>query len=388
MPDSILFTIFLIFTGSALVATLALFARQAMIVGYILLGMLLGPHMLGLVQDPDLISQMSHIGIIFLLFLLGLDLPPRKLMGMLGETVIVTGLSSLAFFVIAALVLRLAGFGWLETLIASAAFTFSSTIIGLKLLPTTILHHRRTGEIIISILLFQDVLAIILLMAIEMAGTGGADTRRLLMLMLALPGLFGLAMWLARWLVVPLIARFDTIQEYVFLLTIGWCLGIAELAGALGLSQEIGAFMAGVALASSPVAQYIAESLKPLRDFFLIIFFFALGAGFDPMLLPQIWVPALALALLALLVKPWVFRRLLVHAGEDPQRSAEIGVRLGQISEFALLVAVLAQQNGVIPERASILVQAATLLTFIASGYWVVMRYPTPVAVNEKLRRN
>ncbi|HHH46853.1 MAG TPA: cation:proton antiporter [Thiotrichales bacterium] len=388
MPDSILFTIFLIFTGSALVATLALFARQAMIVGYILLGMLLGPHMLGLVQDPDLISQMSHIGIIFLLFLLGLDLPPRKLMGMLGETVIVTGLSSLAFFVIAAIVLRLAGFGWIETLIASAAFTFSSTIIGLKLLPTTILHHRRTGEIIISILLFQDVLAIILLMAIEMAGTGEADTRRLFVLTLALPGLFGLALWLARRLVVPLIARFDTIQEYVFLLTIGWCLGIAELAGAMGLSQEIGAFMAGVALASSPVAQYIAESLKPLRDFFLIIFFFALGAGFDPMLLPQIWMPALALALLALLVKPWVFRRLLVRAGEDPQRSAEIGVRLGQISEFALLVAVLAQQNGVIPERASILVQAATLLTFIASGYWVVMRYPTPVAVNEKLRRN
>ena len=388
MPDSILFTIFLIFPGSALVATLALFARQAMIVGYILLGMLLGPHMLGLVQDPDLISQMSHIGIIFLLFLLGLDLPPRKLMGMLGETVIVTGLSSLAFFVIAAIVLRLAGFGWIETLIASAAFTFSSTIIGLKLLPTTILHHRRTGEIIISILLFQDVLAIILLMAIEMAGTGEADTRRLFVLTLALPGLFGLALWLARRLVVPLIARFDTIQEYVFLLTIGWCLGIAELAGAMGLSQEIGAFMAGVALASSPVAQYIAESLKPLRDFFLIIFFFALGAGFDPMLLPQIWMPALALALLALLVKPWVFRRLLVRAGEDPQRSAEIGVRLGQISEFALLVAVLAQQNGVIPERASILVQAATLLTFIASGYWVVMRYPTPVAVNEKLRRN
>ncbi len=388
MHDSILFTIFLIFTGSALVATLALFARQAMIVGYILLGMLLGPHMLGLVQDPDLISQMSHIGIIFLLFLLGLDLPPRKLMGMLGETVIVTGLSSLAFFVIAAIVLRLAGFGWIETLIASAAFTFSSTIIGLKLLPTTILHHRRTGEIIISILLFQDVLAIILLMAIEMAGTGEADTRRLFVLTLALPGLFGLALWLARRLVVPLIARFDTIQEYVFLLTIGWCLGIAELAGAMGLSQEIGAFMAGVALASSPVAQYIAESLKPLRDFFLIIFFFALGAGFDPMLLPQIWMPALALALLALLVKPWVFRRLLVRAGEDPQRSAEIGVRLGQISEFALLVAVLAQQNGVIPERASILVQAATLLTFIASGYWVVMRYPTPVAVNEKLRRN
>ena len=388
MSDSIVFTIFLIFTGSALVATLALFARQAMIVGYILLGMLLGPHVLGLVQDPELISQMSHIGIIFLLFLLGLDLPPRKLMGMLGETVVVTGLSALAFFVIAAIVSRLAGFGWLETLIASAAFTFSSTIIGLKLLPTTILHHRRTGEIIISILLFQDVLAIILLMAIEMAGTGGADTRRLLMLTLALPGLFGLAMWLARRLVVPLIARFDTIQEYVFLLTIGWCLGIAELAGALGLSQEIGAFMAGVALASSPVAQYIAESLKPLRDFFLIIFFFALGAGFDPMLLPQIWLPALALALLALLVKPWVFRRLLVRAGEDPQRSAEIGVRLGQISEFALLVAVLAQQNGVISERASILVQAATLLTFIASGSWVVMRYPTPVAVNEKLRRN
>ena len=388
MHDSIVFTIFLIFTGSALVATLALFARQAMIVGYILLGVALGPHVLGLVEDPALIAQMSHIGIIFLLFLLGLDLPPGKLMAMLGETVTITGASSVLFFLTAAGVAWLAGLDPVECLVIAMAFTFSSTIIGLKLLPTTILHHRRTGEIIISILLFQDVLAIVLLLAVEMAGGEAAGIRRWLELGLSLPALFGAAMLLARYLVIPLIARFDTIQEYVFLLTIGWCLGIAELAGALGLSQEIGAFLAGVALASSPIAQYIAESLKPVRDFFLILFFFALGAGFDPAMLDRVWLPALALAALALLFKPWVFRFLLSRAGEDPQRSMEIGVRLGQISEFALLVAVLAQANGVIGERASALLQAASILTFIASGYWVVMRYPTPVAVNERLRRN
>lgn len=388
MHDSIVYTIFLIFTGSAVVATLALFARQAMIVGYILLGSLFGPHALGLVEDPALIGQMSHIGIIFLLFLLGLDLPPGKLMAMLRETVTVTGLSALAFFLPAAGILYLAGLKPMEVLIGAMAFTFSSTIIGLKLLPTTVLHHRRTGEIIISILLFQDVLAIVLLLAVETAGGAMPGTGRLLLPALALPGVLLASLLLARHGVVPLLARFDTIQEYVFLLTIGWCLGIAELAGVIGLSQEIGAFLAGVALANSPIAQYIAESLKPLRDFFLVLFFFAMGAGFDPRTLGVVWVPALALALLALVLKPRVFRRLLERAGEDPGRSAEIGVRLGQISEFALLIAVFAQANGVIGAPASALIQAATLLTFIASGYWVVMRYPTPVAVNERLRRN
>jgi Kef-type K+ transport system membrane component KefB len=174
----------------------------------------------------------------------------------------------------------------------------------------------------------------------------------------------------------------------VFLLAIGWCLGLAELAHGLGLSREIGAFIAGVALASSRIALFIAESLKPLRDFFLVIFFFTLGAGLDVAKLVDVLVPSVLLAALLLAVKPLVFRALLVRSGENSPRATEIGLRLGQNSEFALLIAMLALHTGVIGDQAAYLLQLTTILTMMVSMYLIVFRYPTPIAVRDDLRRN
>ncbi len=386
--DPLVFTIFVIFTGAALLATVALFARQALLVAYIVLGVLLGPWGLGVVTDPQLISGISQIGIIFLLFLLGLNLPLEKLYSLVGESLRVTGISSAVFGVLGMGVGWLFGFTLTEQLVIGAAMMFSSTIIGLKLLPTTILHHQHTGEIIISVLLLQDLIAIVILMLLQIQGGAEIGMVQLILLGASLPLLFVIAYLLEKFVLIKLLQRFDTIQEYIFLLTIGWCLGMAELAGLMGLSHEIGAFIAGVALATNPIALFIAESLKPLRDFFLVIFFFSLGAGFDLGALQSVLVPALVLAAAAMLLKPWVFGYLLRHSGEAPARSHEVGVRLGQISEFSLLIAVLALELNVVGREASYLIQAATILTFMASSYFIVLKYPTPIAVNERLRRD
>ena len=157
LADPIIFYIFLIFTGAAILATIALYARQSLLVVYILLGVVLGPSVLGLVSDPELIREISHIGIMFLLFLLGINLPPQKLLLMLRKTTLVTGISSLLFLAIGMGCALLFGFAFFESIIIGAAMMFSSTIIGLKLLPTTVLHHQHTGEIIVSILLMQDI---------------------------------------------------------------------------------------------------------------------------------------------------------------------------------------------------------------------------------------
>jgi len=386
--DSIVFTVFLVFTGAALFATLALYARQSLLVAYILLGVLLGPWGLELVDDPELIRDISEFGIIFLLFLLGLNLQPQELARMMRKTTLVTLISS-ALFALAGFAIALAfGFTLMEGLLIGGAATFSSTIVGLKLLPTTMLHHQRTGEVIISILLLQDLLAIVLLLVVQGSSSGEMPLSELLLLILALPGLVLLAWLLNRYLLLPLIRRFDRIQEYIFLMTIGWCLGVAELASLLGLSAEIGAFIAGVTLASSPIALFIAESLKPLRDFFLVLFFFSLGAGFDLGMIEQVLLPALLLAAVMMLLKPPVFRRLLLRTGESEKRSHEVGYRLGQMSEFSLLLAVLALEMGVIGSQASYLIQLATLLTFLVSSYLVVLRFPTPIAVSDALRRD
>jgi Kef-type K+ transport system membrane component KefB len=125
-----------------------------------------------------------------------------------------------------------------------------------------------------------------------------------------------------------------------------------------------------------------------LRDFFLVMFFFSLGAGFDLSMLTLVFLPAALFALLTIVGKPWVFSLLLQRHGESAYRSKEIGARLGQLSEFSLLIAVLALQSGAIGAEASYLIQLATLLSFFASTYLVVLRYPTPIALTDELRRN
>ena len=390
MTDDIVFSIFLIFTGAAVFATASLFARQTMLVAYIALGLMVGPYGFGLMGDVHMVQEIAHIGIIFLLFLLGLNLIPQKLVALFRKTSIVTGVTSGTFALGGALISHLLGFNLAESLIIGAAMMFSSTIIGLKLLPTTVLHHQITGELMISILLLQDLIAIIILLLIELQSGAQVGAQEVIILLLGLPALIGFAVLFERYVLSMLFARFDQIQEYVFLVVIGWCLGMAEFATLLGLSHETGAFIAGVAAASSPISAFVAEILKPLRDFFLVIFFFSIGAAYDWRVLMDplaVLLPALLLAGFALLLKPWLFRVLLLRAGEKPVRAKEVGVRMANVSEFSLLIAVLALTSGVIGAEASYVIQTTTLLTFIASSYWIVLFYPSPMAVKDELRQ-
>ncbi len=387
-PDLVT-SFFLIFTGAAVLATLALFTRQPLLVAYIVLGGLLGPHGLAWVTDPILLSEIAEIGIIFLLFLLGLDMQPRNLAHSLRQALLVGFLSSIVFLVTGFGLGVVFGYTIIESLIIGAAMMFSSTIIGIKLLPTTVLHHRHTGELVVSLLLFQDLIAIVFLIVI---GWKDVDAEpqglQLLQVLVSLPLLVGFAFVFVRFVLLKLMAKFDVFQEFIFLVAIGWCLGFAELARFVGLSLEIGAFIGGVALATSPISQYIAESLRPLRDFFLILFFFSIGAGFDTGVLPAIAVPALILALAMLVLKPVIFRFLLASQQESQAQSWEVGFRLGQISEFSLLTAYLAASGAIISSEASYLIQATAILTFLVSSYVVVFRYPTPIALSDRLRRD
>ena len=205
---------------------------------------------------------------------------------------------------------------------------------------------------------------------------------------MALPSLILFAFAMERYVLVKLLARFDRTQEYVFLLSIGWCLSLSVLGQTLGLSEDIGAFVAGVTLAASPISLFIAESLKPLRDFFLVMFFFAVGATFNFGFAAQIVIPACILALLMLFLKPLCFRLLFVKAGEKKPVAKEVGLRLGQASEFSLLVASIALGANLISDVASNLIQATTILTFIVSSYLVVLKYPTPMSLSDKMRKD
>ncbi len=389
LSSGIIESFFLIFTGAAVLATVALYTRQPVLIAYILVGCLLGPHGFKLVSDPRLLSEIAQFGIIFLLFLVGLDLPPNKLRHMAGKTVLTALGSTVVFFAVGFGVMAAFGFTVIEAVITGIAVTFSSTIIGIKLLPTTVLHHKHIGEIVISLLLIQDLLAIMALLIL--AGYGDVETSALndlATVVLALP-LVSLTAYLGvRYVLLPLIKRFDVFHEYIFLLALGWCLGIASLAAFAGLSLEIGAFIAGVSLATSPISQYIAENLRPLRDFFLVLFFFSVGAGLNISMLMNVLLPTVVLAAALIVVKPAVFAFLLTVQGETKETSREIGYRLGQASEFSLLLSYVAVGAALLSNEAAHIIQGATVLTLVVSSYLVIFRYPSPIAPSAKLRRD
>ncbi|MBL6744434.1 MAG: cation:proton antiporter [Pseudomonadales bacterium] len=383
--ESLLFSFFLIFTGAALISTVALFFRQPLLVAYIVLGVILGPFGLEYIADASLLSDIAEFGILFLLFLLGLDMQPIKLLGTLKKTFLVTLASTAVFFLLGYSTGLLFNYSGTESLVIGFAMVFSSTIIGIKLLPTTVLHQKHMGELMVGILLLQDFIAIFILAFLD---SNNIDQGNALRVLLAFPVLIIFAYLTTRFVLIKLIARFDHFKEYIFLLAIGWCLGLAALAAEIGLSAEIGAFVAGVSLATSPIALFIAYSLKPLRDFFLILFFFSLGAQLNIGLLSEVIAPALLLAALALSLKPIVFRYLLRRFSERNRLAWDAGLRLGQISEFSLLIAFVATQSGVIGELASLTIQAAAIVSFLISSYIVVFFCPTPIAINSKLRRD
>ncbi|MBP9727597.1 MAG: cation:proton antiporter [Gammaproteobacteria bacterium] len=390
--QQIVFLLFIIFSGAAVLSTVALFTRQSLLVAYMALGIILGPWCADVVREPERIAAIGDVGIIFLLFLLGLHLHPQNLWGMLKKVSWIALVSSLAFGLLGFVTMLLFKYTIMEAFVTGIAMMFSSTIIGLKLLPTTVLHHQHTGELMISILLMQDIIAIVALLVLQAcAGSAASDVSAWVdfgIIAISFPLLIVIAYLFQRFFLVRLLERFDTVQEYIFLISVGWCLAMAELAHVMKLSPQIGAFIAGVAIAAHPISLYIAESLKPLRDFFLVLFFFAIGASFNVGSLMMTAIPAIVLSVIALVAKPYIFSWLFRQAHESKAVSFEVGVRMGQISEFSLLVGYVAASSKLISMEVSSLIQAATMITFVISCYWVVIKYPTPLALTEKLRKD
>ncbi len=386
--ETLTFSFFLIFSGAAVLASIALYTRQPLIIAYIVLGALIGPYGLELVTDIELLEDSGHVGIIFLLFLLGLDMQPQALLAVAKKATLVALASCAVFAATGFGIAHIFGFTLAECIVIGAAMMFSSTIISIKLLPTTVLHHKHAGELIIGLLLIQDLIAIFVLIILFSSESGQFNLNEITMALVSLPVLSLAAFLLVKFCLLPLIHRFDRFHEYIFLLAIGWCLSVAEAAAALNLSAEIGAFIGGITLATSPISQYIAINLKPLRDFFLILFFFALGARFDLTLLSDILVPALLLAGAMTVLKPVVFRGLLQGLKEHRDLAWSVGFRLGQNSEFSLLIAYVAAGRLLIGKEASHLIQATAILTFLISTYIVIFNFVTPMAPTDRLRRD
>jgi glutathione-regulated potassium-efflux system ancillary protein KefC len=385
--QEIFFEISMLVAAASILAWLATLSHQPIIIAYLACGVIAGPWGLRLIKHVELIDTVSEIGVTLLLFLAGMVLHPNRLVKLFKRAAFVTLTNCAISAMITYGIVLLFGYTRTDALYASLALMFSSTILVIKLLPTTTLHQKHMGSISIAILIAQDLIAVLVLIFI---GSGGTGSLLDLALLLLLKGpVFTIAVLLTEQFVLrKMLRQSDRYHEVLFLLCLGWCLGLSTLAEHLGLSYEVGAFIAGVAIARNPISRFLTESLKPFRDFFLMFFFFTLGAKLDPSMAKVVWLPALIIAAIVLGTRPLILRWLFRATGEESQFSRAAGIRLGQASEFGLIIAIAASHANQISAKASQMTQLAIIFTMIVSSYIVVFTLPTPLGTKAKLKQD
>lgn len=373
--DNIILEFVMIFVGASILAALFLYFRQSVILAYILLGIIIGPWGLGLIEDSSHIDKIANVGIILLLFLAGLELHPERLHKLFRKLSSVTLGTCLLFAVISFVFCLFFGFTLWDSLIIGLSLMFSSTVIGLKMLPEKKSENNSVAEVMTGVLLFQDILAVLVIMFIR-----SEAKHHFLADMPVLAGKMVLIILFShlgvKYIIHNLFSRFDTIKEYSIILSLGWCLLIAETAEISGFSHELGAFIAGISMASLSNAEEVSEMLKPLREFFLVLFFFSVGAKFDFLLSGTVIIPGILLGILMLVIKPLVFFFAFRVIKEEQATAVELSTRLGQCSEFSILVALIATELNKISSSGSNLIQLVTIFTFILSTYLVSNHLP------------
>lgn len=336
-------------------ALFALFARKARIptiVGYLMAGVFLGP-MMHIVKDADAISLISEIGIALLLFLVGLELEFAKIRD-LGKVALLSGTGQ----IIATMFMSfggccLLGFDFQTSLVISAALTFSSTVVVVKVLAEKKELDSIHGRIGIGVLLIQDLLAILLLTLLS-GFEKGLDISISDTIANTIKAIGGMGMLLAiailasRYLLLRLLHWAATYPGMLFVWSLCWCFLLVQIAHQFHLSHEIGAFLAGVSLAQLPFSRELGRRVHPLMNFFIAVFFTSMGMNLDLDLPARYWLMALALTAFVLIGKFAVVWIATMGLKMDQRSAFYAAALLCQISEFSLIFANLAFQKGLL----------------------------------------
>ncbi len=368
-----------VFSGLSLIivigAAMALLMRligQPLIIGHILTGVIVGPAVLHVAKSPSTLALFSDLGIALLLFIIGLGLNPRVIKEV-GRTASFVGTSQVAVItVLGYFVSKAFGIGSRASLFIGFSLAISSTIIILKLISDKKEQGRLYAKIAVSVSLVQDIIAIALVV-ITSAGNNQSVVLSSLFSLLAKALILGGVIYYVSSRVLPkfhhLIA--DS-QEFLFLFAIAWGLGSAALFQKIGLSTEIGALLAGICLASLPSAPEIGARLRPLRDFFLIVFFIALGSNLTISSIRSNLGLIIAGVAVAAILKPLVAMSVLGFLGYTKRTSFKASLALAQVSEFSIVLILIAQSKGLISSNIVATIVLMTLISIAASTYLII----------------
>ncbi len=348
--------------------------KQPLIVGYILAGIAAGPYFLNILHSTEHIELFSKLGITILLFIVGLNLSP-KVIKEVGKVSLVGGIGQIIFTTMIGFSIAVfLGIDKLAAMYLAIALTFSSTIIVLKLLSDRGDLNKLYGKIAVGFLIVQDIVAtLILLFVSAFAESTGADVVSMAGIIFA-KGVFLLAaLYVISIYIIPRFSKFlASSQEILFLFSISWGVALAGLFYALGLSMEIGALVAGVALSLTPFSYEIEARLKPLRDFFIVLFFLLLGSQLVLDNVSAIFIPSLILSLFVLIGNPFIVIVLMSVMGHKNKTGFMTGLTVAQISEFSLILAALGFRVGHVSQEVLSIVTLVGLITIAGSTYFIL----------------
>jgi Kef-type K+ transport system membrane component KefB len=348
--------------------------KQPLIVGYILSGIIAGPYLLNIVSAVETIELFSKIGITILLFIVGLSLSPNVVKEV-GKVSLTTGVGQVIFTSLIGFGIALIlGLDRLAALYTAIALTFSSTIIILKLLSDKGDVNKLYGKIAIGFLLVQDIIATIILIFVSSFAGSTDGNIGLFILMTIGKGVALIAgLMLLSNLVLTRICRYiSNSQELLFLFSLAWGMGLACIFYLMNFSVEIGALVAGVTLASTPYANEIGSRMKPLRDFFIVLFFILLGSQMVISDLGSLLIPALILSVFVLIGNPIIVIFLMNWLGYNRKTGFYAGLAVAQISEFSLILATLGFNVGHLSREVLSLITLVGLITIAGSTYLIL----------------
>ncbi|MBU1039310.1 cation:proton antiporter [Patescibacteria group bacterium] len=358
--------------GASVLGLLAHFIKQPAILAYVAVGIILGPFGFELIKEPEFIHTLSTFGIALLLFMVGLELDLRKL-GEIGKVSLFLGVGQVLFTAaIGFFLATLFGNGLIPSAYIAVALTFSSTIIIVKLLSEKKAVDSLYGRIAIGMLLVQDVMAIIALIILS-GFNNGQGPSLVNFIFIAGKGLALLAvvMLAYRFLVEKLFRWLAGSGELLLLSGIAWCFALAILSVWLGFSVEIGAFIAGLSLASLPYHLEMVGRVRPLRDFFITIFFVGLGSQLVFSAASSLWLPIIALSLFVLIGNPIIVMVIMGLMGYRKRTAFLVGLTVAQISEFSLILMSLGEKLGHLSIEQVSLVTIIGVITITLSSYFI-----------------
>ncbi len=363
---------------AAAVGAVGVRLRQPLIVSFIVVGIVAGPSVLGLVSANDQIDLLAKFGITLLLFVVGLKLDLHIIRTM-GPVALATGLGQVIFTsVFGYLIAIWLGMPPITALYVAVALTFSSTIIIVKLLSDKREVDTLHGRIALGFLIVQDLIVVLVMIGLNALGQTGDMPLSLTALAVLLKGILFLVgvVLVTRYILPRLLPLLASSQELLVLFGIAWAVSLAMLGDTLGFSKEVGAFVAGVSLASTPYRDALGARLVSLRDFLLLFFFIDLGAGLDLALLGAQIPEALIFSLFVLIGNPLIVMVIMGFLGYRKRTGFLAGLTVAQISEFSLILGALGLSLGHISVETMGLITLVGLITISVSTYLIIFSHP------------